>query len=55
MNAQPITICGFWRSNAMDRVRVALNIKGVAFREIPVDLDKGEQHAPDFLACKAHG
>ncbi len=47
---QPLEIYGYWRSNAMYRLRVALNLKGVAFREIPVNLDAGEQHAPDFVA-----
>ena len=47
---QPLRIYGFWRSNAMYRVRVALNLKGVAYREIPVNLDAGEQHEPTFLA-----
>ncbi len=47
---QPLQIYGFWRSNAMYRVRVALNLKGVAYHEISVNLDAGEQHAPDFLA-----
>ena len=47
---QPLEIYGYWRSNAMYRLRVALNLKGVAYREIPVNLDAGEQHAPDFVA-----
>ena len=34
----------------MYRVRVALNLKGFAYREIPVDLDTGEQRSPEFLA-----
>lgn len=44
-----IDVYGHWRSNAMYRVRVALKLKGVAFREIPVDIDAGEQRSPDFL------
>lgn len=47
---QPLEIYGYWRSNAMYRLRVALNLKGLAYREIPVNLDAGEQHAPEFLA-----
>ena len=52
MNTQPpaLDIYGYWRSNAMYRLRVALNLKGVAYREIPVNLDAGEQHAPAFKA-----
>ena len=37
------------------RVRVALALKGVAVREIAVDLDAGEQFAPDFLAVNPEG
>ena len=48
--SQPLEFYGYWRSNAMYRLRVALNLKGVPYREIPVDLDAGEQHAPDFVA-----
>ena len=48
-------IYGFWRSQATFRVRIALNLKGVAYREIPVDLDKGEQSTPDFLAINPQG
>lgn len=42
-------VYGHWRSNAMYRVRVALKLKGVSFREVPVDIDAGEQRSPDFL------
>lgn len=41
---------GYWRSNATYRVRVALNLKGVAFEELEYDLLAGDQHDPAFLA-----
>lgn len=37
---------GYWRSTAAYRVRIALNLKGLAFTTMPVNLvaDGGEQH-----------
>src|SRR5579859_2343272 len=56
MTDQPaLQLYGFWRSMAAYRVRVALNIKGVGVREIPIDLDAGEQFAPEFLAVNPEG
>ena len=49
-DTRPLDVYGYWRSNAMYRVRVALNFKKVPYNEIPVDLDAGEQHAPDSVA-----
>jgi maleylacetoacetate isomerase len=46
---------GFWRSMAAYRVRVALNLKGIAVEEIPIDLDGGEQLRPEYLAINPQG
>ena len=45
-----IKMYGFWRSAAAFRVRMALNLKGIAFEETMINLDAGEQHAPDYVA-----
>jgi maleylacetoacetate isomerase len=39
---------GFWRSLAAFRVRAALNIKGIPFDEVSVNLMKGEQFGADY-------
>lgn len=40
----------YWRSTTSYRVRVALNLKGIVFQTIPVNLVAGDQNAPDYLA-----
>jgi maleylacetoacetate isomerase len=45
-----LRLYGFWRSSAVYRVRIALNLKGQAYETVPVHLvrDGGEQHAAAF-------
>ena len=55
MQADPLDVYGFWRSQAMFRLRVALNLKGVAYTEIPVNIDAGEQDTPEFRRISPMG
>lgn len=47
-----LELYGYWRSSAAYRVRIALNLKGLAYASHPVHLvkDGGEQHAPGYAA-----
>lgn len=46
---------GYWRSSATYRVRIALNLKGLPFKIVPVDLRAGEQHSSDYRALNPLG
>lgn len=48
---------GYWRSSAAYRVRIALNLKGLAWDNIPVHLlrDGGQQHSAQYRALNPQG
>ena len=50
-----MTLYGYWRSAATYRVRVAMNLKGLAATEVAVNLDTGEQDDPAFRAINPQG
>ncbi len=47
-----LKLYGYWRSSAAYRVRIALNLKRLAYQQVPVHLvkDGGQQHAPEYQA-----
>jgi maleylacetoacetate isomerase len=43
-----VKLYGYFRSSTSYRVRIALNLKGLDYESVPVNLLTGEQHAPAF-------
>lgn len=46
---------GYWRSSAAYRVRIALNLKGLAYAQSTHDLRTGAQRAPAYLSLNPQG
>ena len=44
-----------WRSSAAYRVRIALSLKQIAYRSVPIDLRTGEQSAGAYTALNPQG
>jgi maleylacetoacetate isomerase len=45
----------YWRSSSAYRVRIGLNLLGIAYRAIPVDLTTGAQRSPEHLKANPQG
>jgi maleylacetoacetate isomerase len=45
----------YFRSSAAYRVRIALNLKGIDYEAVPVDLRPGAHRQPDYLALNPQG
>jgi maleylacetoacetate isomerase len=45
----------YWRSSASYRVRIALNLLGVPYQSVPVDLLSGQHKQPDHLGRNPQG
>jgi maleylacetoacetate isomerase len=50
-----IILFDYWRSSASYRVRIALNLKGIAYRAVPTDLLTSAQKAPEYVARNPQG
>ena len=50
-----IRLYDFWRSSAAYRVRIALNLKGLAYESVQTNLPAGGHKASDYLAKNPQG
>ena len=50
-----IILYDYWRSSASYRVRIVLNLKGVAYRAVPTSLIDGEHQNADYKARNPQG
>ena len=57
MKAEELTLYSYWRSSAAYRVRIALNLKGLSFKTIPVHLVRqgGEQFSEAYRNINPQG
>jgi maleylacetoacetate isomerase len=54
-DAPAIVLYDYWRSSAAYRVRIALGLRGLAWRSVPVDLPAGEHRGAANLARNPQG
>ena len=53
--SKELVLHGYWRSGTSYRTRIALNLKGLSYRQVPCDLRSGEQHSQHFLKLNPQG
>ena len=45
----------YWRSSAAYRVRIVLNLKGITYRSVQLDLSQGENQRDDYYSLNPQG
>ncbi|KAA0695716.1 maleylacetoacetate isomerase [Neorhizobium sp. P12A] len=50
-----VVLYDYWRSSASYRVRIALNLLGIDYTTVPVNLLEGAHRRPDYLALNPQG
>jgi len=53
--SEALVLHGYWRSGTSYRTRIALNIKGIEYWQVPVDLRAGAQKSDAFRALNPQG
>ncbi len=50
-----VVLYDYWRSSASYRVRIALNLLGIDYKTVSIDLLGGDHKKPDYLALNPQG
>ncbi|MBY5720504.1 maleylacetoacetate isomerase [Rhizobium leguminosarum] len=50
-----VVLYDYWRSSASYRVRIALNLLGVDYQAVPINLLEGAHKTPDYLTLNPQG
>ncbi|TBZ22486.1 maleylacetoacetate isomerase [Rhizobium leguminosarum] len=50
-----VVLYDYWRSSASYRVRIALNLLGIDYKTVPINLLEGAHKTPDYLTLNPQG